>query len=85
MSPVKSAVARGVVGEGPEEAGCGNTGIVALAESVSESLERAVFEEVEVEGCGTSAGMTLRVAVLEELNGLEAFLACAGTVEGPLS
>ena len=83
--PCIEATEPAAVPEGPEEAGCGTTGIVDLTGIVYERLERAVFEEVDVEGCGTSEGMTLEVAVLEELDGLEAFLACAGTVEGPLS
>ena len=83
--PCIEATEPAAVPEGPDEAGCGTTGIVALAGIVSERLDRAVFEEVEVEACGPSAGMTLGVAVSEEPDGLEAFLAGAGTVlEGAL-
>ena len=71
---------------GPEEAGCGAAeGIFALADMVSEKPESAVFEEIEVDGCVASAGMTLTGAVLEELDAVEAFLVGAGMDwEGPL-
>ncbi len=57
--------------EGPEEAGCN-----VAAES--EEPGGAAFTEVEVEGCGASAGIILECAALEELAAVEAGLAGAG-------
>ena len=65
---------------GPVEAGCGIVDIFAPARIVSGRSESAAFEEVEVEGCGASAGITLEGAVLEETEVVEVFLVGASIV-----